>query len=163
MSLITKLNPKTQSYESGGGFGSLSQSDIAAAMRGLSSLQEALVRYYMLHDLSYFAYLRDKAIIELHKKGVQQIDFIMSTVIVQDLADSTCKTCNGTGLNVKKKACGHCEGSGKKGLSDRKLAKRLGLEKSTFQRKYKQVYKEVYAQFEFIANASVAEIRKKLG
>lgn len=164
MSLITKLNPKTASLEAGGSFASLSQSDIAAAMAGLDALQEALVRFYWLGDIGYAAYLRDQAIIELDGRGVEgDLAFRMAGVVVDDLANSTCSACNGTGENVKKRVCGHCEGSGKKGLSDRELAKRLEVPKTSFQRRYKEDYKVVYSRFEFIANASARQISHKLG
>jgi len=164
VSLITKLNPKSPSLEVGGSFASLSQSDIAAAMTGLDALQEALIRFYWLGDIGYAAYLRDQAIIELCNRGVEgELAFKMGSVIVDDLANSTCSACNGTGENSKKRVCGHCDGSGKKGLSDRELAKRLEVPKTSFQRRYKEDYKVVYARFEFIANATARQISHKLG
>jgi DnaJ-class molecular chaperone len=160
--VVTKLNAKTQSYDVGGGFGSLEQCDVAAACKGLSDLQEALIYFYGCGQNGYRQYLVHQAEIELERVKCDLAERL-SYVLIDDLYNSACKSCNGTGLNRHVKSCGDCKGGGRNTLSVRKLAELCGVPKSTFHDKHLKKYQEVYVRFEKMAYYTIAQVRQKLG
>lgn len=161
--VITRLNPKNNRFDSGGGgFGGLSQSDIAAACKGLSELQIALIYFYWCGQNAYRQYLVYMAEQEL-KAVDEDIRRRMAELLIQDLYDSTCNSCNGTGFNRHKRKCGRCSGSGRRGASIRVLAGSIGVSASTFRRRHIDIYKKVIARFEKMAFYSAEQMRSKLG
>lgn len=161
--LITKLNAKTNSFDvGGGGFGGISQSDIAAACSGLDALEIALIYYYWLGHRSQKETIRKRAESEMSALGS---DFAekLSHILVADLYKSTCSACNGTGYNRKNQTCGHCDGSGKKMLSERVLSKAVGMSQATFRRRHLEIYKRTFALLENKANIAAEMIKHKLG
>ena len=160
--IITKLNAKTQSYSIGGGFGGLSQSDIAAACKGLSQLQEALIFFYVCGQNGYRAYLVDMVELELRRVESGLVE-VLAVILVDDLYNSACKSCNGTGLNRHAKPCGDCGGSGRSTFPAKQLARFAKVPETSFRRKYLTKYQDVYARFEKMAMFSVDQVRQKLG
>jgi len=163
--VITKLIPKSVNLEGGGNaFGGLSQSDVAAALVSLDHLQLLLIDCYHLKIIDRKGDLVIEAAKELFRKGVPlKIIPVMATVLIDDLLDSTCKSCNGTRFNREAKECGMCSGTGKKGLSLRDKAEALGTSTRTLVRLYSRKYKEVLQKFEFICNSVDSVIRHKIG
>ena len=107
---------------------------------------------------------------------------VLAAILVDDLYNSACNACNGTGVKrantmgpenlqkmIKKKeiepsvACAACGGSGRSVFPAKQLARLANMPETSFRRKYLSKYKDVYARFEKMAMFSVDQVRQKLG
>ena len=163
--VITKLIPKSVNLEGGGGsFGSVTQSDVAAALTSLDPLQQALIDCYHLGNMSYKQYLIEQAANELAiVKIPHHIIEKMAPVLIDDFLDNVCKSCNGTKFNREAKECGSCGGTGKKGYTASTLKDLLGVSNGTLFRRYIQKYRLILHRFDYMCNAAERDIRNKLG
>jgi RecJ-like exonuclease len=117
-----------------------------------------------LQNNRYKQYLIEQAANELAAQNVKQhmIERI-APVLIDDLLNNTCSSCNGTGVNKYSKTCGSCQGTGRKGYTYKKLQTLLGVSNGTLSRKYIHSYRATLQRFEFLCGAAEKTVRAKLG
>ena len=164
MRLLTRLNAKTQSFDVAvKSFGSLSQSDVAAALKGLDPMEDILIRTKYVtglrRPLQRAIELTLGSIKEAYRQG-------MAEALVQELVGTnTCKRCFGRGQIMRNKApvdCPVCEGSGKKPPSYSSIAEKCGIKRQNFMRDYKAIYLKLLLNFHAIEGRALEKIRRNL-
>ena len=71
---------------------------------------------------------------------------LVKTALLESIGDHICKDCDGVG-SIRLKSCMTCEGYGRKGWTNRKRAKLLGVSSSNWNRDYSLMYIEALQIF----------------
>ena len=112
------------------------------------------------------AYIRIKYLLEghrvapltlsLHSKGVALCNRfgrrvcphkLIYTALIESIGDNICRACNGVGV-ISNKSCPKCEGTGRKGWSNVRKAKSLGVASGNFRRDYTPLYEAARGIFD---------------
>lgn len=169
MEKLARLNAKGQSFDAigGGGFGGLSQSDIAASLKGLTKIQHELIRAkYCLCDRAVIA-LYNMVLAEMGNrmgdcyvaKSGYRIGLALS-LVTDTVYAGRCPKCKGTAF-IDNKECLSCKGTGFKNLSERKIAMSCGMDHKNF-RLYRDVYRRQYEHLRAIELSAISKVRANL-
>ena len=162
--ILARLNPLSVHFggTGGGGWGEFTPLDVAAAL-GMGNLSRlgyllALAKFAGYSDVMPELYKRAYGEIweTFYKEGRQQTDRFDNLIktAVDDVIDwHVCPKCLGIGEARAPKVkglikCKKCDGSGKVFPSNRELAKRCQIPKTTFINKYREPYDRMIKQLE---------------
>ncbi len=156
LEILGRLNAKTQPYQvASSTFGSLSMSDIAAATKGLGSVEYEYIRARYLKDQAAMIRLRNAIFDNLFKdikKPAYRIGLSLS-LVVDCCGDNICQDCDGRGEVTKdnvKAECSTCSGTGRVYISGRKIAATCGMDHANFLRRYQKKYNNARIRLESI-------------
>ena len=173
--ILARLNPLSVHFgDTGGGWGEFTPLDLAAAL-GMGNLSRtayllALVKFAGFADL--VPELERRAygeILELfHKNDIERGEYFdaMAKAALYEVVDwNICPKCLGLGEVRAPKvkglvACKKCDGSGKVFPSNRELAKRCGIPKTTFINKYRKQYDRMVNQLEDLITEIEAHLKR---
>jgi hypothetical protein len=144
--MLSMLNPKPCSFtDTGrGGVSSISPLDIAAALAGLSDMQNYLLRAKYADDIEYLHRAGREMVLmmserhSVHPKPDEfsELQNIADYVVMAVVQASRCKPCEGTGTRINPasgpEVCNRCAGTGKKSDSASRIADQCGYHHNTF-------------------------------
>ena len=152
---LTRLNPKSQSFESSGGsFDSMTPQDLAAALSGLTPIQTFIVYkkwidsttrgegYIKLWKDCFFKIIKAEALPSEKGKTVVLFDIALAEYSGEHL----CPQCNGRavlllpGGHIHKCRSLRCNEGRVSTLKDKDKAKLMGVTPLKFSREYKKAY-----------------------
>lgn len=130
---------------------SMTWENMAGALSKLSPQASAyarikyLLEYRLIDVLSRSLYKRGVKITKRFKRSVHPHKLV-KTALLESIGDNICKDCDGVG-SIRLKSCMTCEGYGRKGWTNRKRAKLLGVSSSNWNRDYSFMYTEALQIF----------------
>jgi len=185
--IITRLNPKTSSWDSTPASTALesdriTQADISAALAGLPDAPYWLGRAKWLGDLSNRHQLalnvRDEAVRimgrpdkngnivrwKITRPGL--LTLMGEIAITEVIYPNNCKVCEGRGAAWNKhgliKICPECEGSGQGSWSNNAKAKILGMPRQTYDTTWKKRYDLVYNYVRGLDGRIIRHVNRRL-
>ena len=157
MEKLSRLNPKTQSFEEGfGGFGAMTVSDLSAALAGADPIGLLIIwRRYIspLERGKGFILLQKESILRVYNADVipkkkNMLTPLMDECIKDYIGGHVCPFCKGKSEiisdqgKVFKCRSKHCH-DGKAVRKDWQRAKALGIQALDYSRNYKSAYKVI--------------------
>lgn len=130
---------------------SMTWENMAGALSKLSPQASAYARIkYLLEgrliaSLSRSLYKQGVGITTRFKRRVEPYKLVQ-VALLESIGDHICKDCDGVG-SIRLKSCMTCEGYGRKGWTNRKRAKLLGVSSSNWNRDYSPMYTEALQIF----------------
>lgn len=131
----------------------LNRIEIAGLLSGLNAIQTALTYAKHVGDLSaerklwamVYEWVVGKALRDGWQvvRGRPTLANMSYLAVFEVVRPNRCPKCNGCGI-VKAKACQGCNGSGYKPLSNRTIAKAIGVDESNYRRVWCGRYQSVY-------------------
>ena len=156
LEILCRLNPKTQSYAiSGSSYGGFTESDIAAACKGLNETEYNYVRAKVLKDQYAMIKLKneiERTLLKDVKRPGYRIGLSLA-LVVDCCGDNVCQQCEGRGEITKenvKAECDNCGGTGRIYISGRKIASSCGMDHANYLRRYQPIYNNARIRLESI-------------
>lgn len=155
MKLLTRLNPKSQSFTDTGGGGDLTPLDIAAACAGADDLGLRVLLTKVCGDRTHhgqmFYQIYGIVVSRAAKggwrvpKGEEKLRALTQLAIFEAVNDFACPACNGTKFNRKRPSqpCAPCAGNGRLRLTEPLRAEVLGITRQAWYKLWNQRYREV--------------------
>ena len=104
-----------------------------------------LLEHRLIDVLSRSLYKQGVGITKRFKRRVNP-QKLVETALLESIGDHICRDCDGVG-SIRLKSCMTCEGYGRKGWTNRKRAKMLGISSSNWNRDYSPMYTEALQIF----------------
>lgn len=178
--LLARLAPKGVDLASAGGrsIDALTPNDIAAAigLANISELQSNLLRVRYVGDSTCWETLRRDWFLHCVSLGTDyhwKVEYGKSLYMLLSLASllehvqaRTCRACQGVAhllIDNVLKACPFCRGAGRKGLSDRKLAKIAGVTREVWGNTYSGYLRICASELQTLDDQAIARIKGRIG
>jgi hypothetical protein len=164
---------------SGSDHGGITQSDIAAAMSGMTKFSESILRAKYAGQAEFLAVLRRDLADLVQRTGMTEkwprmtaewLDGLLDCVIEDNMGAGRCPSCLGCGRDRRAmedvtaiKICYACKGTGREdGKSLRSIARVIGMDEDTFRNRFRVMVSEVRYVLLGAETAGLSVIRRKL-
>jgi hypothetical protein len=161
------------SYQSGArstAGGALSRVEFAGLLAGLTEIEQNYFYAFFgdetcrrLLDLQVYERalsLADREAWQGDGEAMVRVINLMSQTALNELLDSRCHACNGTGLSKRVKVCASCMGSGVARLTDYRVASIVGIDRANYSRRWKQRYDRIFVMIQDIECSVKMKIRR---